>query len=159
MFNFAFVSLLGQGPLKTVTNHLKGPTALRNNDDDDDLKKARNPRGREPRLKQSENSLAPLAPVLRPRGALKKVEVKPVPQSKVVTEGSRIPRASFPKPRAVEVCLDKAAKDLEVGYSSSILPEGVEDIDKEDGGNIMLATDFVNDIYGYLRQLEVGLVE
>jgi hypothetical protein len=36
-----------------------------------------------------------------------------------------------------------------------VLPEGVEDIDADDMDNPLLVADYVNDIYAYLRELEV----
>lgn len=43
-----------------------------------------------------------------------------------------------------------------MSFSTQSLPAGVEDIDKEDECNVMLATDYVVDIYKYMRNLEVG---
>ncbi|KAI1301892.1 G2/mitotic-specific cyclin-B2 [Halotydeus destructor] len=51
--------------------------------------------------------------------------------------------------------LDKPVQQVLSGFSSNLLPPNVENIDKDDGSNVLLATDYVNDIYGYLRQLEV----
>lgn len=45
--------------------------------------------------------------------------------------------------------------EISVSYSSKQLPENVEDIDKEDSGNPQLVSVYVKDIYVYLRELEV----
>lgn len=56
---------------------------------------------------------------------------------------SKIPRLSlFEKP-------------LDVKSFSSSLPANIENIDAGDTSNVLLASDYVNDIYGYLRMLEV----
>ena len=43
----------------------------------------------------------------------------------------------------------------DAGYSAARLPPLVEDIDADDGDNVMLTPEFVIDIYKYLRKLEV----
>lgn len=43
-----------------------------------------------------------------------------------------------------------------VAYSSNILPVAVEDIDSGDSNNVFLSPEYVNDIYRYLRKLEVS---
>jgi len=42
----------------------------------------------------------------------------------------------------------------ELAFSSQMIPDNVEDIDVNDGNNVFLTPDYVNEIYGYLRQLE-----
>lgn len=42
-----------------------------------------------------------------------------------------------------------------VSFSHFLIPAEVENIDANDGSNVLLATDYVNDIYAYLRVLEV----
>jgi hypothetical protein len=37
------------------------------------------------------------------------------------------------------------------------LPAGVEDIDDEEADNPILVAEYVNDIYAYMRDLEVGV--
>lgn len=43
-----------------------------------------------------------------------------------------------------------------LAFSSKLIPEGVENIDSNDSNNVFLTPDYVNDIYVYLRHLEVG---
>ena len=45
-----------------------------------------------------------------------------------------------------------------LAFSHFLIPEDVENIDASDGNNVLLATDYVNDIYAYLRTLEVSAV-
>lgn len=45
-----------------------------------------------------------------------------------------------------------------VSFSHSLIPDGVENIDANDGNNVMLASDYVSDIYAYLRMLEVSFI-
>ena len=45
----------------------------------------------------------------------------------------------------------------QLGYSSNLIPNNVENIDANDGDNVFLTPDYVNDIYAYLRHLEVCL--
>ena len=42
-------------------------------------------------------------------------------------------------------------------FSHYLIPDDVEDIDGNDGSNVLLATDYVSDIYAYLRSLEVSV--
>lgn len=42
-----------------------------------------------------------------------------------------------------------------MSFSHRMIPNDVEDIDANDGSNVLLATDYVADIYAYLRMLEV----
>ena len=46
----------------------------------------------------------------------------------------------------------------QLGYSSNMIPTNVENIDANDGHNVFLTPDYVNDIYAYLRHLEVSLL-
>lgn len=71
-------------------------------------------------------------------------EVKPVAVALRVLSGSRIPR------------LDSRASVALTGYSSRNLPLSVEDIDAGDSHNVFLSPEYVNDIYNYLRKLEVS---
>lgn len=43
----------------------------------------------------------------------------------------------------------------EEAFSKQLLKENVNDIDKDDHDNPQLVSEYVNDIYAYLRQLEV----
>lgn len=49
----------------------------------------------------------------------------------------------------------KEEEELCQAFSEAL--NNVEDIDAEDGGNPQLCTEYVMDIYNYLRQLEVLL--
>jgi len=68
---------------------------------------------------------------------------------------SKIPRISVihkieePEPEPMQVQQDS--------FSTLSLPLGVENIDKHDDNNVLLATDYVVDIYNYMRSLEVAL--
>lgn len=44
-------------------------------------------------------------------------------------------------------------------FSKTLLPINVADIDKDDRDNPQLVSDYVNDIYNYLRELEVIIAE
>ena len=57
------------------------------------------------------------------------------------------------KPKTKEIAQIKE----ELGYSSNLIPDNVENIDANDGHNVFLTPDYVNDIYSYLRYLEVCL--
>jgi hypothetical protein len=54
---------------------------------------------------------------------------------------------------------------LKKAFSTSSIPKevtdcnviGVEDIDKDDKGDPFLVPEYVNDIYAYLREVEVNL--
>lgn len=64
---------------------------------------------------------------------------------------SRIPVPASVRPiTSVQPIVEEDA-----GYSSARLPPLVEDIDADDGDNVMLTPEFVIDIYKYLRRLEV----
>lgn len=54
------------------------------------------------------------------------------------------------KPKTKEIAQIKE----ELGYSSNLIPDNVENIDANDGHNVFLTPDYVNDIYSYLRYLE-----
>jgi len=43
---------------------------------------------------------------------------------------------------------------FEAGFSAQLLPDKVENIDANDTNNCLLAPEYVNDIYNYLRELE-----
>ncbi|XP_013773123.1 G2/mitotic-specific cyclin-B-like [Limulus polyphemus] len=51
--------------------------------------------------------------------------------------------------------MDVSADDLAEAFSSQLLPPSVENIDAEDDGNPQLVTEYVNDIYKYMRALEM----
>ncbi|XP_053202544.1 G2/mitotic-specific cyclin-B-like [Panonychus citri] len=70
------------------------------------------------------------------------------PVEKVV---SKIPRLSLRPSGIAEVIARRVTKNC---FSSAIIPEDVENIDENDELNVFLTTDYVNDIYKYLRQLE-----
>ncbi|XP_076373646.1 G2/mitotic-specific cyclin-B-like isoform X2 [Tachypleus tridentatus] len=53
------------------------------------------------------------------------------------------------------VPMDVSAADLAEAFSSQLLPPSVENIDAEDDGNPQLVTEYVNDIYKYMRTLEI----
>lgn len=62
---------------------------------------------------------------------------------------SLIPRPSLA--RSVKTVTEEPS-----GFSAFYLPSDVENIDSNDGNNVLLATEYINDIYTYLRQLEVS---
>jgi cyclin B len=68
------------------------------------------------------------------------------------TAGSKIPKLN-PLARSESVCDFNHYKKVQ-GFSGFLIPSDVEDIDANDTQNVLLATDFVNDIYIYLRWLE-----
>ncbi|XP_074594569.1 G2/mitotic-specific cyclin-B-like [Brevipalpus obovatus] len=86
------------------------------------------------------NSTANTKPNVKP-SAIVKSNSNP-PSADADTSQSRIPR------------LVKAAKSRSIGYSSSLIPVDVENIDQLDGDNTFQVSEYVNDIYSYLRQLE-----
>lgn len=73
--------------------------------------------------------------------AKKDSKVDPVADSSL----SKIPRP-ISKPVRPEV----------PSFSSVVIPDNVENIDENDNSNVFLTTDYVNDIYDYLRHLEVS---
>lgn len=64
---------------------------------------------------------------------------------------SRIPRLSMKPSGIAEVIAKRATKNFS---SFSVIPQDVENIDENDESNVFLTTDYVNDIYKYLRHLE-----
>ena len=68
---------------------------------------------------------------------LQKDELKPV---KEATPAS--------PPQAMDISQSEA-------FSKQLLPVNVQDIDQDDGDNPQLVAEYVNDIYDYMRQLEV----
>ena len=65
---------------------------------------------------------------------------------------SVVPRPSLVPEQQASV----VAKEEPVSFSHFLLPSDVEDIDAGDENNALLATEYVNDIYAYLRSLEVS---
>ena len=53
-------------------------------------------------------------------------------------------------PQAMDISQSEA-------FSKHLLPVNVQDIDQDDGDNPQLVAEYVNDIYDYMRQLEVRL--
>ena len=51
-------------------------------------------------------------------------------------------------PQAMDISQSEA-------FSKQLLPVNVQDIDQDDGDNPQLVAEYVNDIYNYMRQLEV----
>ena len=51
-------------------------------------------------------------------------------------------------PQAMDISQSEA-------FSKQLLPVNVQDIDQDDGDNPQLVAEYVNDIYDYMRQLEV----
>jgi len=56
-------------------------------------------------------------------------------------------------PRSIVMDLS-ANSQGEEAFSKQMLKENVNDIDKDDHDNVQLVSEYVNDIYAYLRQLE-----
>ncbi|XP_031133390.1 G2/mitotic-specific cyclin-B1 [Sander lucioperca] len=78
-----------------------------------------------------------------------------VPQEKVVPvkpEPEVLPEPASPTPMETSGC---APADLCQAFSDVILDTAVRDVDADDYDNPMLCSDYVKDIYKYLRQLEV----
>ena len=84
-------------------------------------------------------TLLHLMTVLNCRCVLQKDELKPV---KEVAPAS--------PPQAMDISQSEA-------FSKQLLPVNVQDIDQDDGDNPQLVAEYVNDIYDYMRQLEVRL--
>ena len=82
-------------------------------------------------------TLLHLMTVLNCRCVLQKDELKPV---KEVAPAS--------PPQAMDISQSEA-------FSKHLLPVNVQDIDQDDGDNPQLVAEYVNDIYDYMRQLEV----
>jgi hypothetical protein len=65
----------------------------------------------------------------------------------------KIPKPCAGRPSILEKPIE--VQQVKAGFSSQLLPANVENIDADDGSNHLLATDYINDIYEYLRSLEV----
>lgn len=60
-------------------------------------------------------------------------------------------------PKALKADVDARPMDIDLPRTSTwpALPPGVEDIDDEEADNPLLVAEYVNDIYAYMRDLEV----
>ncbi|KAE8617606.1 hypothetical protein XENTR_v10009136 [Xenopus tropicalis] len=95
-------------------------------------------------------SVKPSIVVAKPSKAATKganVKPKPVPVKTAVAEAP--PKVPSPLP------MDVSMKEEELCQAFSNALTNVEDIDADDGGNPQLCSDYVMDIYNYLKQLEV----
>ncbi|XP_078128120.1 G2/mitotic-specific cyclin-B1 [Sander vitreus] len=92
---------------------------------------------------------------IEPAKKTTKVVKAVVPQEKVVPvkpEPEVLPEPASPTPMETSGC---APADLCQAFSDVILDTAVRDVDADDFDNPMLCSDYVKDIYKYLRQLEV----
>ncbi|NP_001081268.1 G2/mitotic-specific cyclin-B2 [Xenopus laevis] len=102
-------------------------------------------RGKPPAVKQSSNAVAKPSKMAATKVA--NVKTKHVPVKPVVAEAA--PKVPSPVP------MDVSLKEEELCQAFSDALTSVEDIDADDGGNPQLCSDYVMDIYNYLKQLEV----
>ncbi|XP_038606290.1 G2/mitotic-specific cyclin-B2 [Tachyglossus aculeatus] len=94
-------------------------------------------------------------PVTSTKGIVKATNVtapKPPVPGKPVLKEAPVPKAPSPEPAPMDVSMSEEA--LCQAFSDKLLCR-IEDIDGEDGDNPQLCSDYVKEIYQYLRQLEV----
>ncbi|XP_040271704.1 G2/mitotic-specific cyclin-B2-like [Bufo bufo] len=104
-------------------------------------------RGKQPAVKNSNAVVKPTKPVTT-KVANANAKPKVVPLKGIVIEAPA--KESSPVPMDVSM---KEEEELCQAFSDAL--SGVEDIDAEDGGNPQLCSEYVLDIYNYLRQLEL----
>ncbi|XP_069794829.1 G2/mitotic-specific cyclin-B1-like isoform X2 [Narcine bancroftii] len=92
-------------------------------------------------VKKGKNTVAPKAE------PVKKVVKPVVPQVEIYENPSEVPVLSSTEPT------DCISEDLCQAFSDVLLP--VKDVDADDGDSPMLCSEYVKDIYKYLRQLEL----
>ncbi|XP_077119977.1 G2/mitotic-specific cyclin-B2-like [Ranitomeya variabilis] len=101
-------------------------------------------RGKQISVKNSNAVMKPSKPVTK----VTNVNVKPKAVTVKVTEA--------PAKESSPVLMDVSMKDEEeLCQAFSDVLNGVEDIDAEDGGNPQLCSEYVMDIYSYLKELEL----
>ncbi|KAM4747155.1 G2/mitotic-specific cyclin-B2 [Rhinophrynus dorsalis] len=100
-------------------------------------------RGKRPIVKNSSG----VAKSVKPATKVVNVKPKTVPTKPAVIEEA--PKALSPVP------MDVSMKEEELCKAFSTALSSVEDIDANDGANPQLCSEYVMDIYNYLRQLEV----
>ncbi|XP_072113915.1 G2/mitotic-specific cyclin-B1 [Mobula birostris] len=86
-------------------------------------------------------------PTAVPKAEPAKKVVKPVQQSEIYTDVTEVPVS------VASEATDCVSEDLCQAFSEVLLP--VKDVDAADGDNPMLCSNYVKDIYKYLRQLEM----
>ncbi|XP_068131634.1 G2/mitotic-specific cyclin-B2-like [Hyperolius riggenbachi] len=101
--------------------------------------------GKQAAVKNSNAALKPTKPVV---AKVSNVSMKPKPVKVTVIEAS--PKEPSPVPMDVSM---KEEEDLCQAFSDVL--NNIDDIDAEDGGNPQLCSEYVMDIYNYLRELEV----
>lgn len=63
---------------------------------------------------------------------------------------------AVPQPAQVEAPAPAPMEIVEDQAPVAMLPVGVEDIDEQDAYNTQMATEYVTEIYTYMRELEVS---
>ena len=93
----------------------------------------------------------------------KKAAIAPTTTSAPTIDTTTLPTVLAPAVFPGGLAHDLLAKDvapvledaLPMEVDQVVLPAGVEDIDEEDAENPLMAAEYVNDIYAYLRDVEV----
>ncbi|KAM3924446.1 G2/mitotic-specific cyclin-B2-like [Leptodactylus fuscus] len=104
-------------------------------------------RGKQPAVKNSNAVVKPTKSV-----TTKSANVNPKPKAVPVKVTVIEPPAKEPSPVPMDVSIQEE-EELCQAFSDAL--NNVEDIDAEDGGNPQLCSEYVMDIYNYLKQLEL----
>ncbi|NXG04100.1 CCNB2 protein, partial [Sakesphorus luctuosus] len=122
--------------------------------------------GKRAALEEIGNKVATRATHITKRTECPKASIKPVKGPSKMTNGSVLPKAPAAVTQAIkETDVPKALSPVPMDVSmqeedlcqafSDVLLHNVEDIDAEDSENPQLCSDYVKDIYLYLRELEL----
>ncbi|NWR87586.1 CCNB2 protein, partial [Furnarius figulus] len=122
--------------------------------------------GKRAALEEIGNKVATRATHLTKRAECPKASIKPAKGPSKMTNGSVLPKAPAAVNQAIkEAEVPKALSPVPMDVSmqeedlcqafSDVLLNNVEDIDAEDSDNPQLCSDYVKDIYLYLRELEL----
>ncbi|NXG13290.1 CCNB2 protein, partial [Grallaria varia] len=122
--------------------------------------------GKRAALEEIGNKVATRATHLTKKTEHPKASIKPVKGPSKITNGSVLPKAPAAVNQAIkETDVPKALSPVPMDVSmqeedlcqafSDVLLNNVEDIDAEDSDNPQLCSDYVKDIYMYLRELEL----
>ncbi|NXC23821.1 CCNB2 protein, partial [Campylorhamphus procurvoides] len=122
--------------------------------------------GKRAALEEIGNKVATRSTHLTKRTECPKASIKPVKGSSKTTNGSVLPKAPAAVNQAIKedevpkalspVPMDVSMQEEDLCQAfSDVLLNNVEDIDAEDSDNPQLCSDYVKDIYLYLRELEL----
>ncbi|NXU88577.1 CCNB2 protein, partial [Xiphorhynchus elegans] len=122
--------------------------------------------GKRAALEEIGNKVATRSTHLTKRTECPKASIKPVKGSSKTTHGSVLPKAPAAVSQAIKedevpkalspVPMDVSMQEEDLCQAfSDVLLNNVEDIDAEDSDNPQLCSDYVKDIYLYLRELEL----